>query len=228
MAGLLMPVPNAAITSPYGARYGVNPLQASDFHTGIDLGVPVGTAVYATHSGYFRTEQNYGGGTMIRGQGGSGWSTVYAHLSRSVVGTGKYVEAGQIIGYSGMSGAAVTGPHLHYEVLYNGQHVDPRYASPVNGNIGQAFVYDADTAARQQAQQLSDLKRAQAEQQKFEVDRSRGILGEFAAIAKSQQSSTTGKRPSRFGIQGSAARPTRAPQSRTGQTGRKPRFAEAV
>ncbi len=224
MAGLLMPVPNAAITSPFGYRSGANPLQAQDFHTGIDFGVPMGTAVFATHSGYFRTEQNYGGGTMIRGTGANGWSTVYAHLSRSAVGAGKWIEAGQVIGFSGMSGAAVTGPHLHYEVLYKGQHVDPRYVAPVSSSIGQGFQYDAETASRQQARQLADLERAKVEQRAFEVDRSRGILGEFAAIAKTQQPTTRGA-SARFGIGTDTTRPTRVSAARTGQTGRKPRFA---
>lgn len=217
-----MPV-QGPMTSPFGQRYGVNPLQQTDFHTGVDFGVPVGTAIYATHSGYYRTEQQYAGGTMVRGQGSEGWSTVYAHLSRSTVGGGRYVRQGEIIGYSGQSGAAVTGPHLHYEVLYNGRHVDPRYAAPVSAAFGQGFAYDAETAARQQAQQISDMKRAQAEQQKFEVDRSRGILGEFAAISRSQQSET--KRATHHGIQGSAARPTRVPKVRTGAAGRPSRFS---
>lgn len=224
MAGLLMPV-QGPITSPFGTRYGVNPLQHQDFHTGIDFGVPVGTPVYATHSGYFRAEQNYGGGLMVRGQGANGWSTVYAHLSRAVVNPGEWVQAGTIIGYSGRSGAAVTGAHLHYEVLYNGRHVDPRYAMPTSASIGTTFHYDADTAARQQGAQLADMKRAQAEQQAFEVDRSRGILGEFAAIAKSQQP-TASKRVQRFGIEAQGARPTRAKQARTGQTGRPARFTQ--
>lgn len=224
--GLVWPV-SGNITSPFGARTGVNPLQRQDFHTGIDFGVPIGTPVYATHSGMFRTQQNYGGGTMVTGAGGGGWETVYAHLSRSAVGAGKYVNQGDIIGYSGMTGAAVTGPHLHYEVKYQGKSVDPRYAVPVSGGIGQQFGYDADTAARQQARQLADIKRAQAEQQKFEVDRSRGILGEYAAISRSQRRSA---RESSTGIKPTAARPTRLKATRTGATGRRPRFAapEAV
>jgi murein DD-endopeptidase MepM/ murein hydrolase activator NlpD len=202
----------------------VNPLQQNDFHTGIDFGVPLGTAVYATHSGYFSTSQNYGGGTMITGKGGDGWETVYAHLSRSTVGGGRYVRAGEIIGYSGRSGAAVTGPHLHYEVKQRGKHVDPRYAMPSQANlpfgigsfIPGGFQYDADTAARQQAQQLTEIKRAQAEQRKFEVDRSRGILGEYAAISRSQRPASA------RGIDNAA---TQRSSRMTGQRGRRSRFA---
>jgi hypothetical protein len=224
MAGLLWPV-SGPITSPFGHRTGVNPLQHNDFHSGLDFGVPVGTPVYATHSGFFSTSQNYGGGTMVTGQGGGGWSTVYAHLSRSTVGSGTYVKQGDLIGYSGRSGAAVTGPHLHYEVKLNGKHMDPRYVQPREVGLpfgvkyNQGFQYDSETAARQQAQQLADIKRAEAEQRRFEVDKSRGILGEYAAISRSQRSSAGGG--NKFGID---TTPIRAPRQTRGT--RAPRFAE--
>jgi murein DD-endopeptidase MepM/ murein hydrolase activator NlpD len=209
MAGLLWPV-SGAITSPFGYRSGV--VGSSDYHTGIDFGVPLGTPIYATHSGYFSTEQNYGGGLMLRVQGGGGWETIYAHTSRAAVKPGSYVSQGDLIGYSGRSGALVTGPHLHYEVKLNGRHMDPRYVQPVEMGFmdikfNQGFQYDHTTAARQQARQLADLKRAQAEQQKFEVDRSRGILGEYAEIARSQ-------RPARpYGIETTARAPRQTGQS---------------
>lgn len=222
MTGLVWPV-QGPITSPFGHRSGVNPLQHNDFHTGIDFGVPVGTPIYATHSGTFRTENNYGGGLMLRVGSSNGWETIYAHTSRAAVGEGTYVKAGTLIGYSGMSGAAVTGPHLHYEVKYQGKHMDPRYAMPVSGP-GTApgawgvnsFAYDAETAARQQAQQLAQIKRAEAEQRTFEINQARGILGEYAQIARSQRQPNLGIETTR-----------RAPRLR-GQGGRRQRFAETV
>lgn len=222
MPGLTYPV-SGPVTSPFGYRSGVNPLQGNDYHTGIDFGVPIGTPVYATHSGTFRTVQNYGGGTMVIGQGAFGYETVYAHLSRSTVGNGQYVTQGQLIGYSGRSGAAVTGPHLHYEVKRGGQHLDPRYAVPaglMGGDLNAlsrllpgTFRYDAATAAEQQRRQLAELQRAQAEQRQFEIDRSRGILGEFAAISRSQRDASR-----RFGID------TVHRSTRLGPNGRRSRF----
>lgn len=221
MTGLLWPV-QGPMTSPYGHRSGVNPLQHNDFHTGVDFGVPIGTPIYATHSGYFSSFNNYGGGLVLRVGGVEGWETRYAHTSRAAVAAGTYVRQGQLIGYTGRSGAAVTGPHLHYEVLRHGKHLDPRYTMPMAGPDTMAwaksgFNYDADTAARQQAKQLADIKRAAAEQEKFEVDRSRGILGEFAEISRSQRT------PKRYGIDTVSAA-SRAPKQ-MGRASRPSRFA---
>lgn len=220
MAGLLFPV-SGPITSDYGWRTGVNPLSPRDFHTGIDLGVPLGTPIYATHSGVFKTEQNYGGGLMLEVWGGGGWESVYAHTSRAAVSAGTYVKRGQLIGYSGMSGAGVTGPHVHYELKYKGQSVNPRYANPVDlpfglGNLG--FTYNGTQAQAAQQQQLLSLNEqhrlAALADAQWQDQRSKGILSEFRDIAKSQQAPrpygidkvparsnrliSAGKRPSRF------------------------------
>ena len=54
-----------------------------------------------------------------------GCRTVYGHLKSSLVATGFKVAPGDLIGYSGSTGA-VTGPHLHFEVYYFGRAVDPK------------------------------------------------------------------------------------------------------
>ena len=67
----------------------------------------------------------YGGyGRYIRISHDFGLQTAYAHMSSLAVSAGTYVKKGQVIGYVGSSGYS-TGPHLHFEVLKNGQHVNP-------------------------------------------------------------------------------------------------------
>lgn len=231
MAGLLFPV-NGPITSPFGWRSDVNPLAARDFHTGIDFGVPTGTAVRATHSGRVDYDfQATGGGNMVLLYGDAGWRTVYAHLSRYVpsIREGSYVHQGQIIGYSGATGN-VTGAHLHYEVdrRRNGvwTPLDPRYALPLSagrGDVGwlrqSGFRYDADTAARQAARQLGDIRRAEMaarvyerQSARFESSQSRGIIGEYAEIAATQR---------RYGIDTTQ----RIPRFASSQGRKAPRFA---
>jgi len=67
-----------------------------------------------------------GYGNFVKISHGNGYSTDYGHLSRFAPGMrrGARVRQGQVFAYSGMSGMA-TGPHLHYEILLNGQQVNP-------------------------------------------------------------------------------------------------------
>jgi murein DD-endopeptidase MepM/ murein hydrolase activator NlpD len=117
------PTPGA-ITSGFGMR--LSPIDGElRFHGGIDLGAPFGTAVRATRGGEVILAGNnrgYGQTVIIRHTGG--FQTLYGHLSRLEVRPGQQVERGQIIARSGNSGAS-TGPHLHYEVLYQGRQLDP-------------------------------------------------------------------------------------------------------
>jgi murein DD-endopeptidase MepM/ murein hydrolase activator NlpD len=55
---------------------------------------------------------------------GDGFVTRYLHMTHYIVSPGQYVNAGQVIGYCGSTGAS-TGPHLHFSVYYNGQAVNP-------------------------------------------------------------------------------------------------------
>jgi murein DD-endopeptidase MepM/ murein hydrolase activator NlpD len=96
-----------------------------EFHTGIDISTDKGRPVYATGNGTV-TAASYNGsyGNQIVIDHGFGLGTRYSHLSGFAVKPGDKVTKGEVIGYVGATGRA-TGPHLHYEVLVNGQLVNP-------------------------------------------------------------------------------------------------------
>ncbi len=97
-------------------------------HRGVDYAAPIGTPVRAAGSGRVRFVGNKGGyGKVIELEHINQVRTVYGHLSRFARGlrTGDRISQGEIIGYVGMTGLA-TGPHLHYEYLSRGVHMDPQ------------------------------------------------------------------------------------------------------
>jgi murein DD-endopeptidase MepM/ murein hydrolase activator NlpD len=97
-------------------------------HMGTDYAAPTGTPVHAAGDGRVNFEGIRGGyGKSIVLAHGSGVSTLYGHLSRFAknLRTGAHVTQGDVIGYVGMTGLA-TGPHLHYEFLMNGVHMNPQ------------------------------------------------------------------------------------------------------
>lgn len=97
-------------------------------HMGTDYAAPIGTPVHAASDGrvtFKGPRGGYGNAVMLAHSGDI--STLYGHLSRFARGlaVGSRVEQGQVIGYVGMTGLA-TGPHLHYEYLRLGVHMDPQ------------------------------------------------------------------------------------------------------
>lgn len=97
------------------------------WHQGIDLAAPRGTSVLATADGLVvRVRKDKKWGRTVRLKHGSSFVTVYAHLGTVSVRRGARVKRGQEIGTIGTSGLT-TGPHLHYEVIKDREHVDPRY-----------------------------------------------------------------------------------------------------
>jgi murein DD-endopeptidase MepM/ murein hydrolase activator NlpD len=95
-------------------------------HTGIDIVAPRGTPVVASAHGRVSSVGHQGEyGLLVDIDHGYGMVTRYAHLSKATVRVGQTVERGEQIGNVGQSGLAV-GPHLHYEVLVNGQPANPR------------------------------------------------------------------------------------------------------
>lgn len=110
-----------------GFGYRIHPIyKISKFHSGMDFTAPTGTDVYATGNGVIRTvksaRRELGNHVVI--DHGFGYQTVYAHLDRFNVKEGQKVKRGDVIGFVGSTGLS-TAPHLHYEVLANGQYVDP-------------------------------------------------------------------------------------------------------
>ena len=95
------------------------------YHTGIDISLDAGRPVYATAAGKVEAAWYNGAyGRMVVIDHGYGLKTRYAHLAGFAVAPGDQVERGRIIGYVGTSGRT-TGPHLHYELLVNGQLMNP-------------------------------------------------------------------------------------------------------
>lgn len=114
---LIWPV-NGQFTSPFGTRWG-------RLHAGIDIAVPVGTAVHAADTGTVRLAGFVGGyGNYICIQHTGSMSTCYGHNSRLMVRAGQSVRQGQVIAASGNTGHS-TGPHVHFEVRIGGNPVDP-------------------------------------------------------------------------------------------------------
>ncbi len=118
------PIRGGIISDGFGMRY--HPiLHMKLMHEGIDLVADVGTPVHATGAGVVSYVGQRGGyGNVVEIDHGFGYSTVYGHLEKALVREGQSVKRGQVIALSGDSGLS-TGPHLHYEVIKNGVHVNP-------------------------------------------------------------------------------------------------------
>jgi murein DD-endopeptidase MepM/ murein hydrolase activator NlpD len=97
-------------------------------HKGVDLSAEYGSPVFATGDGIVEKvdqgQKQFGYGQQILIDHKFGYKTRYAHLQRMFVKRGQRVQRGQLIGEVGSTGGS-TGPHLHYEVLYNNQNVNP-------------------------------------------------------------------------------------------------------
>jgi murein DD-endopeptidase MepM/ murein hydrolase activator NlpD len=105
-------------TSGFGVRWGI-------FHHGIDLALRTGTPVLAAFDGKVKLATGYGGyGNCVIISHDNGLETLYGHLHRITVRIGQKVKAGQMIGKGGSTGYS-TGPHLHFEVRYQGYSVNP-------------------------------------------------------------------------------------------------------
>jgi murein DD-endopeptidase MepM/ murein hydrolase activator NlpD len=112
------------ITSSYGNRS--DPFNGQyDFHPGLDISANHGQEVYAPADGSVDSAAVHGSyGNLITINHGFGIVTRYGHLSRFAVTGGQSVTRGQVIGYVGSTGRS-TSPHLHYEVLVNGELTNP-------------------------------------------------------------------------------------------------------
>lgn len=112
------------LTSGFGSRK--DPFTGKpDFHSGIDLSANRGTPIKATADGTVKSaayQGNYGNAVVI--DHGFGLATRYGHMSGFRVRAGQTIKRGEVIGYVGATGRA-TSSHLHYEILLNGQPINP-------------------------------------------------------------------------------------------------------
>lgn len=95
------------------------------FHFGVDVRMEVGDPVYAAFEGIVRVAKrsaDYGYMVLIRHN--NGLETLYAHFSQLLVFAGQPLKAGDIIGLAGSTGRS-TGPHLHFEVRFKGEKINP-------------------------------------------------------------------------------------------------------
>jgi murein DD-endopeptidase MepM/ murein hydrolase activator NlpD len=109
-------------TSRIISGYTYNP----SIHPAIDIGGSMGNAIYATDSGVvvYAGWSNYGYGNLLVIDHGNGWQSAYAHLNTLNVGCGQGVFQGAVIGGLGSTGNS-SGPHLHFELVFNGAKVNP-------------------------------------------------------------------------------------------------------
>lgn len=114
-----MPVEATPVTSNFGYR-------GYRWHYGTDLDLNTGDSVLAAFDGVVRISKwdgsGYGNYVVVRHY--NGLETLYGHFSKSLVQVGQYVRAGEPIGLGGSTGRS-TGPHLHYEVRYQGNPLNP-------------------------------------------------------------------------------------------------------
>ncbi|WP_139651244.1 murein hydrolase activator EnvC family protein [Raoultibacter phocaeensis] len=123
IAGWTHPCPSGpAVTNEFGWAGAWD----GEYHNGIDLGASEGTPIVAAASGTVSYVGDYGsGGKAVKINHGSGLVTIYMHMSSQAASIGQQVSAGDVIGYVGSTGYS-TGPHLHFQVEYNGTPVNPR------------------------------------------------------------------------------------------------------
>ncbi|SDI65499.1 Peptidase family M23 [Pseudomonas panipatensis] len=122
---VLRPVELARLGSPFGNR--VDPFNHRlAFHSGQDFAAPSGTDIHAAAGGRVVAAGPFSSyGNRVEIDHGNGLVTRYAHVSRFYVQVGDVVMPGQRIAAVGSSGRS-TGAHLHFEVLYHGDFVNPQ------------------------------------------------------------------------------------------------------
>jgi murein DD-endopeptidase MepM/ murein hydrolase activator NlpD len=145
-----LPVYIGKITQKYGYTKFAERAYKTNFHTGIDFGVPLGTPVYAAASGIvLRVDNNdrgiarwnryqYGKYILIKHE--NNLTTLYAHLSKQIVKNGDIIKRGDLIGYSGNSGYTF-GAHLHFGVYYTPE-LELKKVPPANGLVPIGITVD--------------------------------------------------------------------------------------
>ncbi len=158
---LRKPVPNGKFRSPFGMRR--HPVtRFRKMHTGVDWSAARGTKILAAGNGIVEKAGWSGGGygkqTIIRHA--NGYKTSYSHQSRIAksVKAGARVRQGQVIGAVGSTGLS-TGPHLHYEVIVNGNKVNPMSIRLPKGRVLKGPALAAFERERDRIDALIERKR---------------------------------------------------------------------
>ena len=133
---LKTPIDGARISSSFGMRK--HPISGfNKMHKGVDFAAPIGTPVYAGGNGVIEMVGVNGGyGKYIRIRHNNEYKTAYAHLNsyKKGISKGVRVNQGEVIGFVGSTGRS-TGPHLHYEIIYQNKKVNPLKLKLPSGKI---------------------------------------------------------------------------------------------
>ena len=148
---LKTPLDGARLSSSFGMRK--HPILGyNKMHKGVDFAAPTGTPVYAGGNGVIEFAGYNGGyGKFIKIRHNNEYKTAYAHLSKFKKGISKGVRVnqGDIIGYVGSTGRS-TGPHLHYEIIFQNKQINPLKlklpsGKKLKGNELNRFIKEANT-----------------------------------------------------------------------------------
>ena len=133
------PINNAKVTSSFSNSRKHPVLGYTRAHKGVDFRASTGTPIPAAGAGrVVARSYNKGHGNYVKIRHNGSYETLYAHMSRFAKGVvvGTNVKQGQTIGYVGSTGLS-TGPHLHYEIIKDGKHVNPMTVKlPAISNLG--------------------------------------------------------------------------------------------
>ena len=114
------------VTGTISSRYGVSSKIRVSTHTGLDIAATTGTPIKVVADGTITFAAYRGSyGYLVKVDHGNGVETWYGHTSKMLVKEGQAVKAGDTIALVGSTGNS-TGPHLHFEVRINGEHVNPQ------------------------------------------------------------------------------------------------------
>lgn len=114
------------VTGTISSRYGVSSRIRVSTHTGLDIATATGTPIKVVADGTVTLAQYTGSyGYLVKVDHGNGIETWYGHTSKMYVKEGQEVKAGDVIALVGSTGNS-TGPHLHFEIRINGEHVNPQ------------------------------------------------------------------------------------------------------
>ena len=133
---LKTPLDGARLSSSFGMRK--HPISGfNKMHKGVDFAAPKGTPIYAGGNGVIEyIGRNGGYGNYIRIRHNNNYKTAYAHLSnfKKGISKGTRVNQGDVIGFVGSTGVS-TGPHLHYEIIFNNKQINPMKLKLPSGKI---------------------------------------------------------------------------------------------